>query len=216
MVILTRTGRRTSLSTIQLTTTIASSRRPFTFERTHTALFLSIAPESKGEDIKGGNARMDHNSSYPLHLPSSSNSSANSSTPSASRQQLQYHLQQQQRLPQHQLYSIPQSQHYLDNSSPTHSTPPTSASVSAATNWPPHRTSNTREEIHPSQQHQQFFLPQTEPDPISVKREPSMTERNGHISSSSRTSDDPMPSTSDFVKKLYKYVLQLHSFLTSS
>jgi len=149
---------------------------------------------------------MDQCSSYPLQIPSSSNSSANSSASSASRQQLQYHLQQQQRLhQQQQLYdTLSGHRHFSDGLSPTRTTSPTSASASDSASWPPHRN-----EVHPSQQSQLFFLRHPEhhqQESVVVKRESNMTERvsNG---STLRNSDDPMPSTSDFVKKLYKSVL---------
>ena len=79
--------------------------------------------------------------------------------------------------------------YFVDDLSPTHTSPPTSAST--VTSWPPQRISNTREDF-----------PQ-------VKYESSMNDRlNGNLT---RTPDDPMPSTSDFVKKLYKYVVSLPS-----
>src|SRR6266567_589273 len=136
---------------------------------------------------------------------------------SSPKQQLHhYHLQQQQRLlvqhhqqhqHQHQLYDL-QSQHYFSEGlSPTHTSPPTSASA-APNSWPPHRTSNTREELHPRQPSVQFFPPQPSQLPQSlpgqVKRESTMTDRtasNGNPPSATRSPEDPMPSTSDFVKK---------------
>jgi hypothetical protein len=145
---------------------------------------------------------MDQCSSYPLQIPSSSNSSANSSA--SSRQQFQYHLQQQRLHQQQQLYDTLSGQRcFSDGSSPTHTTPPTSASASDSASWPPHRN-----EVHPSQQSQLFVLRHPEhhqQEPVAVKCESNMTERvaNG---STLRNSDDPMPSTSDFVKKLYKSV----------
>jgi len=148
---------------------------------------------------------MDQCSSYSLQLPSSSNSSTHSSASSALRQQLQYHLQQQQRLHQQQLYDTLSCHRYFsDGSSPTRTTPQTSTSASDSASWLPHRN-----EVHPSQQSQLFFLRHPEhhqQEPVVVKRESNMTERvsNG---STLRNSDDPMPSTSDFVKKLYKSVL---------
>jgi|SRR6266545_2893840 len=141
---------------------------------------------------------------------------------SSPKQQVHQYLLQQQRLlkeQQHQLYDL-QSQHYFsEDLSPTHTSPPTSASA-APNSWQPHRTSNTREEVHPRQP----FFPQQpqlgQSQPGQLKRESTMADRtapNGIPPSATRSSDDPMPSTSDFVKKLYKYViLSEHFFLLAN
>lgn len=78
-----------------------------------------------------------------------------------------------------QHFDVEPNHYFADDLSPTHTSPPTSALA-----WPSHRTSSTRDDF------------------ARVKHESPMNDRaNGN---SSRSSDDPMPSTSDFVKKLYK------------
>ena len=121
--------------------------------------------------------------------------------------------------PSNTLPPIPSSsqQHYFTEG-PTHTTPPTSSSIPSA-NW--QRTSNSREELHPRQQYlSQQLPPPLQPQPPQlpqIKRE-SMNystkedrvpsgSGNGHVP---QTREDPMPSTSDFVKKLYKYGFLYH------
>lgn len=129
---------------------------------------------------------------------------------SASYHQQRVLIHQQQQTQQQQLYNFPQQQlspisvlgnstYFAEEISPTLTSPsPTSASTG---NWPSQRTSNTRDELHSrAQQPQQYYTHQ-----VSVKREPmSDKSSNGLHQGPSRGSEDPMPSTSDFVKKLYK------------
>ncbi|KDR69209.1 hypothetical protein GALMADRAFT_924624 [Galerina marginata CBS 339.88] len=188
--------------------------------------------------------------------PSNSNntSSSNSPTSSSRQRQLQHHIQQQRLLvqqQQQQLYSLlpqTQSQSYSPQTSlppistpsaslqpqyftdsPTQTSPPNSASATGivSSGWPSHhRTSNSRDEIHPSRQQQykheyqlqQHLEQQQREQEQHFKRERddvmsySNDDRGSFGSSSTlapqppppRTAEDPMPSTSDFVKKLYK------------
>ncbi|KAG6900745.1 hypothetical protein C0995_003299 [Termitomyces sp. Mi166 len=80
-----------------------------------------------------------------------------------------------------------------------------------------HRTSNSRDELHPAHVQQHNHHQQQQQQTVTVKRESigNITMQKDNASSSSlggRTSlDDAMPSTSDFVKKLYK-MLEDQSF----
>lgn len=140
-------------------------------------------------------------------------------TPSSYQQpqRLLIHQQHHQNQQHQQLYGYPQQQlspvaplgstpYYSEAISPTHTSPP----ASATGNWPPHRTSNTREELHTRLPQQQYYQQQ-----VSVKREPLAATMSDKMSAgpssglpqpATRTPEDPMPSTSDFVKKLYKCI----------
>jgi len=178
-------------------------------------------------------------SPYPPLPPQSQPSSSSRQHIQLQIQQHQQRLLAQQQQ-QHQLYNnlpplhntapyspsntlppIPSSsqQHYFaEGVSPTHTTSPTSSSIPGA-NW--QRTSSSREELHPRQQYlSQQLPPPLQPQPPQlpqIKRE-SMNystkedrvpsgSGNGHVP---QTREDPMPSTSDFVKKLYKYGFLYH------
>lgn len=76
--------------------------------------------------------------------------------------------------------------------------PPLPSSSSSHHPWPTHRTSSSREEVHPSRRRE------TKGKAVDVE---SHHERGLSVQPSQETSkdtEDGMPSTSDFVKKLYK------------
>ena len=82
---------------------------------------------------------------------------------------------------------------------------PLSSSLSSSTTlpWSSHRTSSSRDEISPSLRHSDSRSKLVDRDPphehsSSASHDVSPTKHEG---------EDGMPSTSDFVKKLYKYVL---------
>ena len=83
-------------------------------------------------------------------------------------------------LPHHPIWSLPPpSQLHLQNKS-----------FAAENTLPP-----IHQEVH-----------HWEPSPINIKTEPMQHSKESTPPSAFPSTDDPMPSTSDFVKKLYKFV----------
>lgn len=123
--------------------------------------------------------------------------------------------QQHHQLSQNQLFQSPQLP------SPTQLLPPQSfPHQQPQVGWY-HRTSCSRDELLPAPQQQQVTHLHQQPH-VTVKRESvgSIAMQKDNASSSSlagtRTSlDDAMPSTSDFVKKLYKYIVFIWSAVCS-
>ena len=142
-----------------------------------------------------------------------------------------------------------QSQYFTEDlQSPTHTSPPNSASLTLPTGWPSaqHRTSNSREELHPSHQQQRQYEQEQQQYHLQLQQREQQLQQHEHqqrqhhqqqqqlkhereevmsyakkdeggMGSTAgpstgsqppqRSSEDPMPSTSDFVKKLYKCAL---------
>ena len=112
---------------------------------------------------------------------SATSTSTPSSSVSPSTRQHPQHFQDQHR---HQLYNL------LPPPPPNGSYSPTISS------WP-----SSRDLLH---QHQQQQQQQYQPQQSNIKRE--IMGKHLDAGSGSKNADDSMPSTSDFVKKLYKFV----------
>jgi hypothetical protein len=113
------------------------------------------------------------------HQSSSTSTSTPSSSVSPSTTQHPQHFQQHQH--QHQLYNLIPLQ-------PNGSYSPTNSS------WP-----HSKDLPHQHQQQQQY-----QPQQSNIKRE--IMGKHLDTGNGSKNTDDSMPSTSDFVKKLYKFV----------
>ena len=103
-----------------------------------------------------------------------------SSSVSPSTTQRPQHFQQHQH--QHQLYNLLPPQ-------------PHGSYSTSISSWP-----HSRDLLHQQQQQQQLYQPQQS----SIKRE--IMGKHLDTGNGSKNADDSMPSTSDFVKKLYKFV----------
>ena len=116
---------------------------------------------------------------------SATSTSTPSSSVSPSTRQHPQHFQDQHR---HQLYNL---------LPPPPPPPPPNGSYSPTiSSWP-----SSRDLLH---QHQQQQQQQYQPQQSNIKRE--IMGKHLDAGSGSKNADDSMPSTSDFVKKLYKFV----------
>ena len=122
--------------------------------------------------------------SYAQQEQQQQSSTTSASTPSSSvspstRQHPQHFPQNQH---QHQLYNLLPPQ-------------PHGSYSTSISSWP-----HSRDLLHQQQQQQQLYQPQQS----SIKRE--IMGKHLDTGNGSKNADDSMPSTSDFVKKLYKFV----------
>lgn len=92
----------------------------------------------------------------------------------------------------------------LAPASSNHTLPPIPSGSSQP--WPTHRTSSSREEHYPAQQQHPPPSRQRSDSSLSTKGKAMDVDREPP---KEQPSEDNMPPTSDFVKKLYKYVSHL-------